>query len=66
MTDKQLKQAQDLKRTIAMLENELEKLDQNHPIGINVFLPNVGTLITDVKQVFTKHMEMYNDKFRKL
>ena len=66
MTDKQLKQAQDLKRTIAMLENELEKLDQNHTIGINVFLPNVGTLITDVKQVFTKHMEMYNDKFRKL
>jgi hypothetical protein len=66
MTDQQLKQAQELKRTIASLESELEKLNNNHPMGINVFLPNVGTLIADVKQVFTKHMEMYNDKFRKL
>jgi UDP-N-acetylmuramyl tripeptide synthase len=66
MTDKQLKQAQDLKRTIAMLENELEKLDQNHPIGINVFLPDCGNLIEDVRNVFEEYKQEFNEIFRKL
>lgn len=68
MTDQQLKQAQALKRTIAVLESELEKFaNKNRPKdGINVFLPNVGTLIEDVGKVFSKHLEMYNEKFRKL
>lgn len=68
MTDQQLKQAQDLKRTIAALESELEKFnDKNKPVhGINVFLPNCGNLIEDVRLVFLKQWNEYNDKFRKL
>jgi len=66
MTDKTLKQAQDIKRTIAALESELEKFDNIQPHGINVFLPNVGTLIEDVKQVFEKHLNEYNKKFKEL
>lgn len=66
MTDQQLQQAQDLKRTIAQLEGELEKFDNIQPHGINVFLPNVGTLIEDVRLVILKQWNEYNDKFRKL
>lgn len=68
MTDQQLKAAQDLKRIIATLDGELEKFnDKNKPVhGINVFIPNVGELIEDVKQVFIKHLNEYNEKFRKL
>jgi len=68
MTDQTLKQAQDLKRIIATLDGELEKFnDKNKPVhGINVFIPNVGELIDDVKQVFIKHLNEYNEKFRKL
>jgi len=66
MTDQQLKQAQELKRTIAQLESELEKFSSSHPQGINVFLPNVGTLIEDVRKVFLAHRDMFNEKFRKL
>jgi hypothetical protein len=68
MTDEQLKQGQDLKRIIGQLESELGKFnDKNKPVqGINVLLPNVGTLIDDVKRVFQKHLGDYNDKFKKL
>ena len=68
MTDQTLKAAQELKRIIATLESELEKFnDKNKPVhGINVFIPNVGELIDDVKQVFDKHLNEYNEKFRKL
>ena len=68
MTDQQLKTGQELKRIIATLDGELEKFnDKNKPVhGINVFIPNVGELIDDVKQVFIKHLNEYNEKFRKL
>jgi len=68
MTDQTLKAAQDIKRIIATLESEFEKFnDKNKPVhGINVFIPNVGELIDDVKQVFDKHLNEYNEKFRKL
>ena len=66
MTAQQLKQAQDLKRTIAALECELDKFKNVQPQGINIFLPNVGTLIDDVKQVFIKHLNEYNRKFKEL
>lgn len=66
MTDQQLQQAQDIKRTIAQLVGELEKFSSSHPQGINVFLPNVGTLIEDVRKVFLAHREMYNKKFKEL
>lgn len=68
MTDQQLKQAQALKRTIAAISGELDKCNgKNKPVqGINVFLPNVGTLIDDVGKVFAKHLEMYNKKFKEL
>jgi len=68
MTDKQLKQAQDLKRTIAMLENELEKFcNKNRPKdGINVFLPDCGNLIEDVRNVFEEYKNEFNEIFRKL
>ena len=68
MTDQQLKQAQELKRIIATLEGELEKFnDKNKPVhGINVFIPNVGELIDDVKQVFDRHLNEYNKKFKEL
>lgn len=68
MTDEKLKQAQDIKRIIATLEGEFEKLSsKNKPVqGVNVFVPNVGMLIEDVKQVFVKHLNEYNEKFRKL
>lgn len=67
MTDEKLKSAQDIKRTIATLDGELEKFGSPRPVqGINVFLPNVGELIDDVKQVFVKHLNEYNEKFRKL
>ena len=68
MTDQQLKQAQELKRIIASISGELEKCNgKNKPRdGINVFLPNVGTLIDDVGQVFAKHLNEYNKKFKEL
>lgn len=68
MTDQQLKKAQELKRIISSLEGEIEKCNgKNKPVqGINVFLPNLGTLIDDVKQVFETHLEMYNKQFRDL
>ena len=67
MTDQTLKQAQELKRTIAALDNELEKF--NNPMqaqGINVFLPNCGNLIEDVRKVFVEYKEEFNDLFKKL
>lgn len=68
MTEQQLQQGQDLKRIIATLEGELEKLSsKNKPVqGVNVFVPNVGMLIEDVKQVFVKHLNEYNKKFKEL
>lgn len=65
MTDKQLKQAQEYKRRIAQLEGELEKF-QNPQEGFSVYLPNCGTLIEDVKQVLTNHLEKYNALFSRL
>lgn len=66
MTDEKLKQAQDIKRTIAALNNELDKFSKPSQQGINVFLPNCGELIEDVKQVFIKHLNEYNKKFKEL
>lgn len=66
MTEEKLKQAQDLKRTIALLESELENFGNANGSSINVNLHNVGTLIEDVKQVFIKHLNEFNEKFRKL
>lgn len=67
MTDEKLKQAQDIKRTIATLENELEKFGSPRPVqGINVFLPNCGNLIEDVRKVFVEYKEEFNDLFKKL
>lgn len=66
MTDEKLKQAQDIKRTIAQLEGELEKFDNVQPNGINVFLPNVGTLIENVKLDFLKQLDIQNKKFKEL
>lgn len=67
MTEQILKQAQDLKRTIAALNNELEKFGSPRPIqGINVFLPNCGNLIEDVRKVFIEYKEEFNEIFEKL
>lgn len=66
MTDEKLKQAQDLKRTIALLDSELENFGNTNGSSINVNLHNVGTLIEDVKQVFIKHLNEYNKKFKEL
>lgn len=67
MTDQKLKEAQDLKRTIEGLEKELENFanaTKGSPLTIN--LPNVGTLIEDVRQVFLKHLNEHNKKFKEL
>jgi len=67
MTDEKLKAAQDLKRTIAALDNELEKFGNPRPVqGINVFLPNCGNLIEDVRKVFIEYKEEFNEIFEKL
>ena len=66
MTDQQLQQGQEIKRMISLLTGELEKFGSNNPAGFNVYLPAVGELIEDVKQVFDKHLNEYNEKFRKL
>jgi hypothetical protein len=66
MTDQQLKQGQELKRIIATLESELEKFNNANPSGINVYLPNVGTLIERVKIDFIKQLELYKLKFKEL
>ena len=66
MTDQQLKQAQELKRIIVLLEGELEKFDNVNPSGINVFLPNVGTLIERVKIDLQRQLDMFNRQFKEL
>lgn len=66
MTDEQLRRAQSIKRTTTNLECELDKFKNVQPQGINIFLPNVGTLIDDVRQVFIKHLNEYNRKFKEL
>lgn len=66
MTDQQLKTGQDLKRIIATLEGELEKFNDPNQSGINVYLPNVGTLIDRVKIDFVKQLELYKQKFKEL
>jgi hypothetical protein len=66
MTDEQLRKAQSIKRTTTNLECELDKFKNVQPQGINIFLPNCGTLIEDVKQVFIKHLNEYNRKFKEL
>lgn len=66
MTDEQLKKGQELKRTLATLDGELEKFVGKHPDGINVYLPNVETLIDDVRKVFLAHREMFTQKFKEL
>ena len=68
MTDQQLAKAQELKRTIALLENELEKFaNKNRPKdGINIFLPDCGNLIEDVRKVFEEYKQEFNEIFRKL
>ena len=66
MTDAQLKQAQDIKRTIAALESELEKFNNVQPTGINVFIPNVGNLIENVKIDFLRQLDKQNIRFKEL
>lgn len=66
MTDQQLKEAQDLKRTIAALNNELDKFSKPSQQGINVFLPNCGNLIEDVRKVFVEYVNEFNEDFRRL
>ena len=67
MTDQQLKQAQELKRNISLLEGELEKCGKHLPAqGINVFLPNVGTLIERVKIDLQRQLDMFNRQFKEL
>lgn len=66
MTDQQLQQAQDIKRTIATLDGELEKFSNSNPAGFNVYLPAINGLIDDVKQVFIKHLNEYKKKFKEL
>lgn len=66
MTDQQLRQAQELKRIIALLEGELEKFDNVNPSGINVFLPNVWTLIERVKIDLQRQLDMLNRKLKEL
>ena len=66
MTDEQLKQGQELKRLINLLESELEKFDTNNPNGINVFIPNVGMLIENVRIDFLKQLDKYNRQFKEL
>lgn len=66
MTEQQLEQGKELKRIIGLLMSELEKFDNPNPNGINVFLPNVGTLIEDVRQDFLLQRDLYNENFRKL
>lgn len=66
MTDQQLKQAQELKRIIATLEGELEKFDNVNPSGVNVYLPNVGTLIERVKIDLLRQLDMFNRQFKEL
>lgn len=66
MTDQQLKAAQELKRIIATLEGELEKFENVQPTGINVYVPNVGTLIENVKLDYIKQLEKYKIQFKEL
>lgn len=66
MTDEQLKKGQELKRIISTLDGELEKFEGKQPNGINVYLPNVGSLIEDVRKVFLAHKEMFNRQFKEL
>ncbi len=66
MTDEQLKKGQEIKKEIEKLQSELDKFKLKQPQGFNVILYDVGTLVEDVKQVFVKHLNEYNEKFRKL
>ena len=66
MTDQQLKAAQDIKRTIAALNNELDKFSKPSQQGINVFLPNCGNLIEDVRKVFVEYVNEFNEDFKRL
>ena len=66
MTDKQLKAAQEIKRTIAALDNELEKFDKVQSNGISIFLPDCGNLIEDVRKVFLEYKEEFNELFKEL
>ena len=66
MTDQQLEKAQNLKRTIAVLESELEKFKSDNPNGINVYIPNVGVLIENVKLDFIKQLEKLKIQFKEL
>ena len=66
MTDQQLEKAQNLKRTIAVLESELEKFKSDNPNGINVYIPNVGMLIENVKLDFIKQLEKLKIQFKEL
>ena len=66
MTDQQLKQAQELKRIIAVLESELEKFNSDNPNGINVYIPNVGVLIENIKTDYLKQLEKLKIQFKEL
>jgi len=66
MTEQQLRQAQEIKRRIAALDNELEKFDTQHHDGINIFLPKCGTLIDDVKKVFIENKRILSEQFKEL
>lgn len=66
MTDEQLKQGKEIKEVIGKLEREIENFDNVTQEGINVFLPNVGSLISDVRQLFLIQRDKYNKKFKEL
>ena len=66
MTDEQLKKGQECKRKIARIDDELEKFNNPHPDGINVFLPNYGTILEDVKKVLEQNKQIINERFKKL
>ena len=66
MTDQQLAKAQELKRIIAVLESELEKFKSDNPNGINVYIPNVGVLIENVKIDYLKQLDKLKIQFKEL
>lgn len=68
MTDEQLARGQEYQRKIKQLTEELDKFSSKRPAGkgINIYLPDMDTLIEDVKQVFIEHLNDYKDKFKKL
>lgn len=66
MTDEQLKQGKEYKRKIQQITDELEKFENPHPDGINVFLPNYGSILKDVKKALERNRDMYNELFKAL